>query len=66
MFDYDEITKKLEVDSVIKLMKKLGADVIDETDGYVIFQTICHHADASEGSPKLYFYKDNHIFYCFT
>lgn len=66
MFDYDEITKKLEVDSVIKLMKKLGADVIDETDGYVIFQTICHHVDASEGSPKLYFYKDNHIFYCYT
>ena len=66
MFDYDEITKKLEVDSVIKLMKKLGANVIDETDGYVIFQTICHHVDASDGSPKLYFYKDSHIFYCYT
>ena len=66
MINYDEITEKLDVDSVIKLMKKLGADIIDDTEKYVLFQTICHHTDASDASPKLYFYKDSHIFYCYT
>ena len=47
-------------------MKTLGVEPTKETDKYIIFPTICHNIDANEASPKLYYYKANHLFYCYT
>lgn len=47
-------------------MKSLGADLVKETETYLIFPTICHNHNANEASPKLYYYKNNHLFYCYT
>lgn len=66
MINYQEITENLSSDKVIELMTKLGADRYEERDNYIIFPTICHNIDANEASMKLYFYKDTHVFVCYT
>lgn len=64
--DYKEIIDNLKIESVIELMKRLGADRYKDEEGQIIFPTICHNIDASEASMKLYFYKDTKLFVCFT
>lgn len=64
--DYAKIIENLNTESIIHLMTELGADRYTETDDYILFPTICHNIDASEASMKLYFYKNNKIFVCYT
>lgn len=64
--DYEEIIKNLRDEEIIKLMTELGADRYEDTDKAIIFPTICHNIDSSQASMKLYYYKDNHFFYCYT
>ena len=64
--DYEKIMENLDVDSVISLMQKLGADRYVDKGTHVIFPTICHNVDSAEASMKLYFYKNNKFFYCYT
>ena len=56
--NYEEIISNLEIESVISMMEKLGADRYVDRGEYVLFPTICHNIDSSEASMKLYFYKD--------
>ena len=64
--DYKEIIDNLKIESVIELMKRLGADRYQDAGGHIIFPTICHNADASDASMKLYFYKNSKLFQCYT
>jgi hypothetical protein len=64
--DYREIIDNLKTSSVIDLMKKLGADRYREEADYVLFPTICHNESADDASMKLYYYKDNKVFVCYT
>jgi hypothetical protein len=64
--DYAKIIENLNTESIIHLMTELGADRYSETDDYILFPTICHNIDASEASMKLYYYKNNKIFVCYT
>ena len=64
--DYAEIISNLDTDSVIHLMTELGADRYDDRGDFVIFPTICHNLESSEASMKLYFYKKNKMFVCYT
>ena len=64
--DYEEIIKNLKDEEIIRLMVELGADRYEENDKAIIFPTICHNIDSSTASMKLYYYKDNHFFYCYT
>ena len=64
--DYQAIIDNLKIESVIELMKRLGADRYKDEGGHIIFPTICHNVDASEASMKLYFYKNYKQFVCFT
>lgn len=63
--NYEEIVENLEVDKVKGLLEELGADVIEKED-CLICNTICHNEDPSQASKKLYYYKDTHLFYCYT
>ena len=65
MIDYIKVIEELEVDKVKNLLIELGADVI-EKDDCLICNTICHNEDLSQASKKLYYYKDSHMFYCYT
>lgn len=66
MINYEEIIRNLNSDNIIKLMKKLGADRYVEHEKFIIFPTICHNIISEEASMKLYYYKDNKFFYCYT
>ena len=64
--DYAEIISNLNTESVIHLMTELGADRYEDRGDFIIFPTICHNIDASDASMKLYFYKKNKMFVCYT
>lgn len=67
MIDYQEIIESLEDDRVFKLLEDLGGEPQDFPD-YIISKTICHHPDEEieEASHKLYYYKNSHLFVCYT
>ena len=64
--DYKEIIDNLKIESVIELMKRLGADRYKDEGSHIIFPTICHNVDSADASMKLYFYKNYKQFVCFT
>lgn len=61
-----EIADSLTPEEIIDLVTGLGADRYTETDKYIIFPTICHNIDAAEANMKLYYYKKNKKFHCYT
>ena len=65
MIDYQEICEKLKDEDVFNLLSRLGAEPI-EKDDYFMCKTICHHDNADEGHHKLYYYKNTHLFYCYS
>ena len=64
--DFQMIIDNLNEEKVIRLMQQLGAGRYKETAEAIIFPTICHNVDADEASMKLYYYKDNKFFYCYS
>ena len=52
--DYKEIIDNLKIDSVIELMKRLGADRYKDEGNHILFPTICHNVDSADASLKLY------------
>ena len=66
MIDYQAIVENLEVEKISQLLYQLGADEVIDKGNAFITNTICHNEDATEASLKLYFYKDTHLFYCYT
>ena len=66
MINYDVIIENLQDNAIIQLMTQLGASNHVETETHIIFPTICHNPHSEEASMKLYYYKNTHIFTCFT
>ena len=64
--NYKEIIENLTEQDIIELMKKLGVYNYKDTADALIFPTVCHNINADEASYKLYYYKDNHFFYCYS
>lgn len=64
--DYQSIIDNLTDEAIIKMMTKLGADRYEDKGDFLIFPTICHNIDVSDASMKLYFYKNNKLFVCWT
>ncbi len=63
--DYQEIIEQLDDNKVKGMLDRLNIPYQDR-GGYLILPTVCHHADIDEASLKLYYYKNTHIFQCFT
>lgn len=61
-----EIAQNLSDEQIIQLVASLGGDeYIDKTD-YFIFKTICHNENPEDASFKLYYYKKDKRFHCYT
>ena len=56
--------KQLEPDDIINILKKLDIDPVWESASAITYPTVCHNADG--GSHKLYYYKKDHVFKCYT
>jgi hypothetical protein len=63
--NYQEIIENLRDEDVFHLLEQLGAQPIDKGNCFIC-KTICHNEDADQASQKLYYYKDTHLFYCYT
>lgn len=58
----EEALEILTVDKLKEILYTAGAEIISETSEYLILNTICH----SGNSHKLYYYKENKAFMCYT
>ena len=69
MIDYDKIKEELEPDDIIKIIQHFIPDLNYEentSNGCLILPTICHNLEQEEGSKKLYYYFNTHLFHCYT
>lgn len=61
-----ELQESLTDEKIIKLVTELGADRYEDKVDCIIFPTICHNEDAADASMKLYYYKSNKLFHCYS
>ena len=65
MINYQEIIEQLDDERVKKLLDNLEIPYQDK-GGYLLLPTVCHNENIEEASWKLYYYKNTHIFQCWT
>lgn len=63
--DYKEIIDNLQLEDIKHLLQVLEVP-FRETDTALIMPTVCHNESIEGASWKLYYYKNNHLFYCYT
>lgn len=61
-----ELVNSLTPERIIELVTELGSDEYIDKGSYIVFKTICHNADPADASMKLYYYKKNKKFHCYT
>lgn len=64
MFDKDELKNSLSIEDVFGYVVELGGEPRMMND-FFISKTICHNT-FGEGSYKLYYYDNTHLFCCYT
>ena len=64
VFDKNEIKDALTSDNIFELLVDFGGDPEYSSFG-ILCSTICHNPPG-EGSRKLYFYDNSHLFRCYT
>ena len=65
MIDYQTIVAELDDEKVKKILDNFNIPYIDKGT-YILMPTICHHAQEEDASWKLYYYKNTHIFQCYS
>ena len=65
MIEYADIIEQLDDNKVMKMLDKLDIPYQDKGD-YLLMPTVCHNTSVEEASWKLYYYKNTHIFHCYT
>jgi hypothetical protein len=61
-----ELNDSLTPERVIQLVLALGADRYEEKSDYIIFPSLCHNSNVEDASMKLYYYKANKLFHCYS
>ena len=64
MFNKDEIKQNLTIDDIYVLLQEWGGEPLKTSFG-IVSHTICHNPPG-EGSRKLYYYENSHLFRCYT
>ena len=65
MIDYKGIIEQLDTEKIKLLLEHMDIPY-QETETYLLMPTVCHNSDIDTASWKLYYYKNTHIFYCYT
>lgn len=63
--NYEELLENLDEDKIKQLLDKLDIPWQDK-GSHLICKTACHNIDLDEASWKLYYYKNNKLFYCYS
>lgn len=65
--DLDKLKESLDVDDILSVIQAIYPDInYISTSFGLILPTICHNARAEDGSMKLYYYTNTHLFHCYT
>lgn len=65
-FDKDELKESLSIDQVFEFVAEMGGEpLMDKSDTFFTAKTLCHN-HVGEGSHKLYYYDNTHLFKCYT
>lgn len=62
--DFRVLREQLTDEVLKSLLEQFNVEAVDETEDYIIFPTCCHNLEG--GSPKLFYYKRNKMFHCYT
>ena len=63
---FENLKNSLTEQDVISFLQTLGVNNYENKSDYLIFPTICHNVDVETASLKLYYYKSNKLFHCYT
>lgn len=61
-----ELNDSLTPERIIQLVLNLGADRYEEKNDCIIFPSICHNLNSEDANMKLYYYKANKLFHCYS
>ena len=64
-YDYEELIESLDEGKIKTLLDKLEIPYQDK-GAYLLCKTACHNEDLDAASWKLYYYKNNKIFFCYS
>ena len=64
-FDKDEIKNSLTIEQVEQFLAEHGGEPVKRI-GTLVSRTICHNPADGNGSHKLYYYENTHLFKCYT
>lgn len=64
MSSLKEMRMRLSEEDIKNILAKMGVFTVGETETALVFPTVCHNETG--GSPKLYYYKNEKIFKCYT
>ena len=66
MSSFQELREQLTEEDIIRILSEYGYEPVynKESSKFIVFPTCCHNLEG--GSPKLYYYKNTHLFTCFT
>ena len=62
--DFKELREQLTDDTIKSILSQFDVEPVFETEDAIVFPTCCHNLVG--GSPKLYYYKSNKLFHCYT
>lgn len=62
--NFKDLREQLTDESIKNILAQFNVEPVLEDEKKIIFPTCCHNLDG--GSPKLYYYKDNKLFHCYT
>lgn len=62
--DFRALREQLTDESVKNVLLQFNVEPVLETEDVIVFPTCCHNLDG--GSAKLYYYKNNKLFHCYT
>lgn len=65
MINYQEIIDELQEDKIKILLDNLNIPFEDKGT-YLLMPTVCHNESIENASWKLYYYKNTHLFMCYT
>ena len=63
---FEDLKNNLTDEDIINFFQSLGVERFENKSDYIIFPTICHNSDLEQASLKLYYYKNNKLFHCYT
>jgi DNA primase len=62
--DFKSLREQLTDETIKNILLQFNVEPVNENEDVIIFPTCCHNIEG--GSPKLYYYKNNKLFHCYT